>query len=60
VAGVVGGGGLGPSASTQIKNLLDQLDQIVDAKIVDGVFKRRKQAEIASEPEDIPVLVRGA
>ena len=34
--------------------MLHQLDQVVDAEIVDRVFQRGKQAEIAAEADDVP------
>ena len=43
VCGVVDRGRFGPGAGTKIENLLDQLDQIVDAKIVNRVFDRRER-----------------
>ena len=51
---VVDGGRLGPGAGAQVENLLDQLDQVVDAEIVDRVFQRGKQAEVAAEADDVP------
>ena len=51
---VVDGGRLGPGTGAQVENLLDQLDQVVDAKIVDRVFQRGKQAEVAAEADDVP------
>ena len=51
---VVDRGRLGPGPGAEVEDLLDQLDQIVDAEIVDRVLDRRKQAEIAAEADDVP------
>ena len=42
------------SARAQVEDLLDELDQVVDAEIVDRVFDRREQAEVAAEADDVP------
>ena len=58
--GVVERGGFGPGAGAQIENLLDELDEVIDAEIADRVFDRREQAEVAAEADDVPRVDQSA
>ena len=51
---VVDGRRFAPRAGGQVEDLLDQLDQLVDAPVVNRVFQRRKQAEVGREADDVP------
>ena len=52
--GVVERGGFGPGAGTEVEDLFDQIDEVIDAEIVDRVFDRGEQAEVAAEADDVP------
>jgi hypothetical protein len=40
--------------SVEIEDIVDQIDQVVDAVVVDSILDRREQAELATETKDIP------
>ena len=43
-----------PQPGVKCENLLDQIQQFIDARIGNAVLHRREQAELAAEAEDVP------
>jgi hypothetical protein len=53
-------GALGEDAGKEMKKLIDEMDQLFDARIADAVFQRLPARELPLEAEDIPGVRDGA
>ena len=54
MASLAGGGRLLLDLHVDVEDLRDQGDQLVDAVVVDAVLRRREEAVLAAETQDVP------
>ena len=56
---VIAGRRLAPDPRRVSEQLLDQIQHVIDTRIVNAAFGARVQAEIAAESEDVPGIDQG-